>query len=115
MNIKIDEIIFYRMAINETYYDSFEVINDINRFIECPIILCELSYRIDEKGYEYIITYSRNEKGGIEAESIKLKYYDFVESEDYKRIEEKMSSTMNLIARGLIPQLLAIIKNTRKD
>jgi hypothetical protein len=110
--ITIKEIVFYRIALDETYYDNFEPIHDIVRFDQCSPIYTNMILTYEKKEYEYLVTYTKNNDNELKTDNIKLKSYDYTEGEDYKNIEIKMIPTINLIAKGLIPQIMNTLKKS---
>jgi hypothetical protein len=75
-----------------------------------------INFSFNEKEYEYELVYENSDESEFETKKIKLKYFDFSKEEDIQKIEGEMTQIINLIGKGLIPEVLKDLgKNSKKN
>lgn len=106
--MEIHEFVCWRPAFQETEFQDFEPIHDIERLYECNPLYITLFLTYDDRKYEYELHYHNNDRK-VELQNIKLNTCQYGPSEDVTLIEGKMKPMMGLFAATTIPSVFSLL------
>ena len=111
--MNISRLFLYRPTYFDSYYENFEILNDLERLFECDYIYVLSEFTFDDLWYEYEIRY-KNIGRKFEVTKCILKYWELMREEDLKQAEDRMTPIMRLMSASIIPSVLHMLFENKK-
>ena len=105
--LKIIELTCWRPAFQNSYFQDYEPIHNVDRLFECDPVYVTLFIEYEERRYEYELRY-RNDKETLKLSMFKLNYCQYGPDEDVFQIESNMIPIVGLLAIT-IPAIFALL------